>query len=115
MEDGDAGRGIKGEEDGRGGVVEDVGVGSDLLGFGDASLSDEVSESVAGAVEGLRGGRCVFLVSSNVCEVQAVVISNDLFVENASLRIISLKVDACILKYLSQTIIHVRKHTVLQP
>ena len=64
-------------------------MGSDLLGFGDAALGDEVSESVAGAVESLRGGRRVFLVGSNVCEVQAVVIADDLFVEDASFCVIS--------------------------
>ncbi len=64
-------------------------MGSDLLGFGDVALGDEVSESVAGAVKSLRGGRRVFLVGSNVREVQAVVIADDLFVEDASFCVIS--------------------------
>ena len=89
VEDGDGGCGVSGKEDGRGGVVEDLGVGSDLLGFGDAALGDEVSESVAGAVKSLRSGRRVFLMGSNMREVQAVVIADDLFVEDASFCVIS--------------------------
>lgn len=63
-------------------------MGSDELSFGDAVLSDEVSESIAGSVEGLRSIWCVFLVGSNVGEVKALVISYDLSIENARFGII---------------------------